>query len=113
VAARKSTPSGETTAPQAAPRKARASSKSPASAGGEAGSARAPAAKAAARAKRSAALAPEAREQRIREVAYFIAEARGFCGGDPAEDWIAAEAQVDRDLAAAPRARRAARGAAD
>jgi hypothetical protein len=31
--------------------------------------------------------------------AYFIAERRGFQGGDETSDWLAAEAEIDRLLA--------------
>jgi hypothetical protein len=34
----------------------------------------------------------------IAEAAYFRAEARGFAGGDPVRDWLAAEAEVDAVL---------------
>lgn len=37
----------------------------------------------------------EQRLQMIAEAAYFRAEERGFHGGDPAADWIEAEADVD------------------
>jgi hypothetical protein len=35
------------------------------------------------------------RRQMIAEAAYFRAERRGFSGGDPATDWIEAEAEVE------------------
>ena len=38
------------------------------------------------------------RERMIAEAAYFKAEQRGFQGGDPAEDWIEAEAEIDARL---------------
>jgi Protein of unknown function (DUF2934) len=38
------------------------------------------------------------RRQMIAEAAYFLAEKRGFDGGDPAEDWYAAEGAVDARL---------------
>lgn len=38
---------------------------------------------------------PEERWRMIAEAAYLIAEKRGFIGGDPAEDWYAAEAQIN------------------
>jgi hypothetical protein len=38
------------------------------------------------------------REQMIRERAYLRAEKRGFVGGDPVQDWLEAEAEVDRLL---------------
>ena len=34
----------------------------------------------------------------IQQMAYFIAEQRGFEGGDPVQDWLAAERQVDQML---------------
>lgn len=37
----------------------------------------------------------EQRRRMIAEAAYFRAEHRGFVQGDPLEDWLAAEAQVD------------------
>ena len=39
---------------------------------------------------------PEQRYQMITEEAYFRAEKRGFVGGDPALDWLEAEAEIDR-----------------
>ena len=38
------------------------------------------------------------RRQMIAEAAYLRAERRGFSGGDPAADWIEAEAEVDEQL---------------
>jgi chromosome segregation ATPase len=35
------------------------------------------------------------REHMIAEAAYFRAERRGFQGGDPLEDWLQAEAEID------------------
>jgi len=52
------------------------------------------------KARRGNGLAPEERWRRIAEAAYLRAEQRGFQGGDPVADWLAAEAEVD----AAPRA---------
>lgn len=37
----------------------------------------------------------EQRWQMIAEAAYFMAEQRGFSGGDPVEDWLAAESEID------------------
>lgn len=37
----------------------------------------------------------EQRWQMISEAAYFVAEQRGFDGGDPVQDWLAAESQID------------------
>ena len=39
--------------------------------------------------------APDWHRQMIQEAAYFRAQARGFIGGDPVEDWLAAEAEID------------------
>jgi len=39
--------------------------------------------------------APEARQQLIAESAFLKAERRGFEGGDPVEDWLEAEREVD------------------
>jgi len=41
---------------------------------------------------------PEERRRMIAEAAYFLAEKRGFAGGDPVEDWIVAERRVDEAL---------------
>lgn len=38
---------------------------------------------------------PEQRNQMIAEAAYFYAEKRGFFGGDPMDDWLTAEAEID------------------
>lgn len=40
----------------------------------------------------------EARSRMIAEAAYYLAERRGFEPGYEFEDWLAAEAEVDRDL---------------
>jgi hypothetical protein len=40
----------------------------------------------------------EARSRMIAEAAYYMAERRGFEPGYEFEDWLAAEAEVDRDL---------------
>jgi hypothetical protein len=39
---------------------------------------------------------PKSREARIAELAYFKAQRRGFEPGHEEEDWLAAEAEVDR-----------------
>lgn len=36
------------------------------------------------------------RYQMIAIAAYYRAEHRGFMGGNPVEDWLAAEAEIDR-----------------
>jgi hypothetical protein len=42
--------------------------------------------------------ARDRRQQMIAETAYYIAERRGLSGGDPEQDWLEAERQVDRRL---------------
>jgi hypothetical protein len=41
----------------------------------------------------------EERREMIAKAAYFRAERRGFCGGDPVTDWLEAETGVDAELA--------------
>jgi hypothetical protein len=48
---------------------------------------------------------PEERHRMIAETAYFLAQERGFAGGDPVSDWIEAERRVDRQLLAIATAR--------
>ncbi|MBI3896875.1 MAG: DUF2934 domain-containing protein [Gammaproteobacteria bacterium] len=43
-------------------------------------------------------IATETRQKMIQEAAYFRAVARGFQGGDPIDDWLAAEAEINRTL---------------
>ncbi|MBT8419969.1 MAG: DUF2934 domain-containing protein [Gammaproteobacteria bacterium] len=43
----------------------------------------------------SDAITPEERWNMIAVAAYYRAEQRGFIGGSPAEDWIAAEEEID------------------
>jgi Protein of unknown function (DUF2934) len=45
-----------------------------------------------------AVFSPAERHRMIELTAYYIAEKRGFAGGDPDADWLAAEAEVDRLL---------------
>ena len=40
----------------------------------------------------------EGRHRMIAEAAYYRAEARGFREGDPVQDWLAAEAEIDARL---------------
>ena len=42
--------------------------------------------------------AAERRQSMIREAAYFRAQRRGFVGGNAVDDWLEAEAEVDRML---------------
>jgi hypothetical protein len=46
-----------------------------------------------------AEVTPDERERRVREAAYFRAERRGFVGGSPEQDWIAAEIEIDLQIA--------------
>ncbi|NND36360.1 MAG: DUF2934 domain-containing protein [Gammaproteobacteria bacterium] len=39
-------------------------------------------------------MTPEKRYRLIAEAAFLKAESRGFIGGDPVEDWLAAEKEV-------------------
>lgn len=48
---------------------------------------------------------PEQRYHMIAEAAYFHAERRGFGSGDPAQDWLEAEAEIDRMLQTGAEAR--------
>ncbi len=41
-------------------------------------------------------LTGELRQQMIAEAAYYRALQRGFDGGDPNEDWLAAEREIDQ-----------------
>jgi hypothetical protein len=42
---------------------------------------------------------PAVRHARIAQAAYFLSERRSFCPGGEFEDWLAAEAEIDRLLA--------------
>lgn len=44
----------------------------------------------------SSSIPPEQRKQMIEEAAYYRAESRGFHGGDPLQDWLEAEAEIER-----------------
>jgi hypothetical protein len=52
--------------------------------------------KAAPAAKAKAALSAEQRNNYVEVAAFYIAERRGFVPGNPADDWVAAEQEVDR-----------------
>ena len=59
-----------------------------------------PVAKAASpRIKKAKTVPAEQRRNYIEVAAYHIAERRGFAAGDPLEDWVRAEAEIDRLLA--------------
>ena len=51
------------------------------------------------RAKKPATVAAEQRRNYIEVAAYHIAERRGFAPGDPLQDWVQAEAEIDRLIA--------------
>lgn len=59
----------------------------------------APAKTARSRAKKPAAVPEEQRRNYIEVAAYHIAERRGFVPGNPLEDWVQAEAEIDRLIA--------------
>jgi hypothetical protein len=42
------------------------------------------------------AVTPEERQKMIAEAAFLRAEQRGFAGGDPTDDWLRAEADIDK-----------------
>ncbi len=42
------------------------------------------------------------RQHMIAEAAYYLAEHRGFQGGDPVQDWLRAEAEIDHRLMGSP-----------
>jgi hypothetical protein len=48
----------------------------------------------------------ESRAARIAEAAYWRAERRGFTAGQELDDWLAAEKEVDEDIASTQRTRR-------
>ena len=41
---------------------------------------------------------PADRSQMVGEAAYYLAEQRGFAGGDPMRDWLDAEEMIDHVL---------------
>lgn len=54
--------------------------------------------KAAAAGNSMTTVTPEERHRLVAEAAYFIAERRGFAAGYELDDWLQAEAEVDRRL---------------
>ena len=56
------------------------------------------AAKSAVTSKKKMEVSPEQRYMMIAEAAYFRAEKRGFVGGNSAQDWVEAEAEIDQLL---------------
>lgn len=59
---------------------------------------RRPSAAGAALASGNSKVTPDERHRMIAEAAYHRAEQRGFTNGDPQQDWLDAEAQVDIEL---------------
>lgn len=55
----------------------------------------APAKKKAVKGNGETPITPEQRYRMICDAAYYRAERRGFIGGNPAEDWTAAESEID------------------
>ncbi len=53
----------------------------------------------AARSKKPAAIPLEKRKHYVEMAAYYIAERRGFAPGNLLDDWVQAEAEIDRLLA--------------
>jgi len=51
------------------------------------------------RSRKAAGVPAEQRRNYIEMAAYYIAERRGFAPGNPLEDWVQAEAEIDRLLA--------------
>jgi Protein of unknown function (DUF2934) len=51
------------------------------------------------RAKKPAGVPLEQRRNYVEVAAYHIAERRGFAPGNPLEDWVQAEAEIDRLIA--------------
>lgn len=47
-------------------------------------------------------LTPEERRRMIAEAAYLRAQNRGFSGGNPEQDWLEAEAEINRMYTPAP-----------
>ena len=48
--------------------------------------------------QKATTLSAEERRRLIAEAAYLRAEQRGFIGGDPVQDWMEAEADLDNRL---------------
>lgn len=44
-------------------------------------------------------ITPEQRNHMIAEAAYYLAKKRDFLGGDPQQDWFAAEVEINQRLA--------------
>lgn len=55
--------------------------------------------------KEAAGLSEDQRNNYVQVAAFYIAERRGFTPGNPAEDWAAAEIEIDRLIASGQFAR--------
>jgi hypothetical protein len=55
--------------------------------------------------KSAASLSDDQRNNYVQVAAFYIAERRGFTPGNPAEDWAAAEVEIDRLIASGQFAR--------
>ena len=51
------------------------------------------------KASTAASVSAEQRKHYVEMAAFYIAERRGFAPGNPMDDWLAAEAEIDRLLA--------------
>ena len=51
------------------------------------------------RSKKPAKVSAEQRQNYVEVAAFYIAERRGFAPGNPFEDWVRAEAEIDRLIA--------------
>lgn len=51
------------------------------------------------RARKSAKVSAEQRRNYVEVAAFYIAERRGFAAGDPLQDWVQAETEIDRLIA--------------
>jgi hypothetical protein len=78
-------------AAKAAPAAAAPAAKAPAPAAPAAPAAKAPP-------KAPKVVSADERRKLVTEAAYFIAQKRGFSGGNPVHDWLLAEKQVDETL---------------
>ena len=51
-----------------------------------------------AKSRPATSISEDERRSMIAEAAYYLAEQRGFAGGDPESDWLQAEAQINHLL---------------
>ena len=49
------------------------------------------------------AISSQQRQNMIKEAAYYIAQRRDFIGGNPVDDWLMAESEVDKQLSTSRR----------